>query len=302
MRFHHLDLNLLVALDSLLTEANVSRAARQCALSQSAMSGVLARLRAHFEDDLLVQVGRKMVLTTLARSLATPVRDLLLQAQSVAVTRATFDPASSARQFVLMASDYVATVILADLNRVLAKMAPGISVMLRPLGDPRTRGDFDDGKVDFVILPDEFLSPFHPRERLFDDSWTCIAWDKNAVVGKRVSLKQYLALSHVVTILRDGDTPVFDQQFLHSLGHERKIACVVPNFTLMADFIVGTQFVATVHSRMARILARRFPLKLFPPPLRIPPIAMMMQWHKALDRDPSSTWMRSVLSEVAQKM
>ena len=168
MRFHHLDLNLLVALDALLTEANVSRAARQCALSQSAMSGVLARLRAHFEDDLLVQVGRKMVLTTLARSLAAPVRDLLLQAQSVAVTRATFDPSSSARQFVMMASDYVATVILADLNRALAKTAPGISVMLRPLGDPRMRGDFDDGKVDFVILPDEFLSPFHPRQRLFE--------------------------------------------------------------------------------------------------------------------------------------
>jgi DNA-binding transcriptional LysR family regulator len=297
MRFHHLDLNLLVALDALLSEANVSRAARQCGLTQSAMSGALKRLRDHFEDDLLVQVGRTMVLTTLAHSLAGPVRELLLQAQTVAVTRATFDPSTSERRFVIMASDYVATVILADLNRHLAKNAPRISISLVTVSDDRTREDFDDGKVDFVILPDRYLSSKHPREVLYDDDWTCIAWQKNPLIGKQITLERFLSLGHVQTLLRVGGM-VFDDSFLAQLGHARKIAAIVPSFMLMPEFVVGTNLVATMHTRMAQIFARRLPLKLFAPPIKIPPVSMSVQWHKSLDRDPSSIWMRGALRQI----
>lgn len=301
LRFHKLDLNLLVALDALMSEANVSRAARHCGLTQSAMSGALKRLRDHFNDDLLVQVGRKMVLTTLAQSLAGPVRELLLQAQTVAVTRAAFDPLRSERRFVIMASDYVATVILADLNRYLAKRAPGIGISLVGLSDDRRREDFDDGKVDFVILPDRYLSPKHPREILYDDDWTCIAWQKNPLVGKRITLEQFLALGHVQPMLRAGGS-VFDDSYLARLGHARKITAIVPSFTLMPEFVVGTNRIATLHTRMAQIFARRLPLKLFAPPIKIPPVSMSVQWHKSLDRDPSSVWMRGALRQVVTAM
>lgn len=301
MRFHHLNLNLLVALDALLSEANVSRAGRQCGLTQSAMSGALKRLRAHFDDELLVQVGRTMVPTTLAQSLATPVRELLLEAQTIAVTRARFDPAMSERRFVIMASDYVATVVLADLHRQLAKQAPRTSILLRPITDDRTREDFDDGKVDFIILPERYLSSKHPREALFDDNWTCVAWTKNTAIGKELTLERYLSLGHVQTLLRVGGM-VFDDSFILRLGHARKIAAVVPNFTLVPEFIVGTNLIATMHMRMAEIFARRFPLKIFQPPIKIPPVSMSIQWHKSLDRDPSSLWLRSAIRQVVKTM
>lgn len=301
MRFHHLNLNLLIALDALLTEANVSRAARQCGLTQSAMSGALKRLRAHFDDELLVQVGRTMVPTTLAQSLTTPVRELLLEAQTVAMTRARFDPITSDRRFVIMASDYVATVLLADLNRKLVKQAPRTSIFLRPITDDRTREDFDDGKVDFIILPERYLSSKHPREALFDDDWTCIAWAKNTEIGKELTLDRYLASGHVQTLLRLGGM-VFDDSFIMRLGHARKIAAVVPTFTLMPEFVVGTNLIATVFTRMAKIFARRFPLKLLPPPIKIPPVSMSIQWHKSLDRDPSSLWMRGAIRQIVKSM
>jgi len=301
MRFHHLNLNLLVALDALLTETNVSRAARQCGLTQSAMSGALKRLRAHFDDELLVQVGRTMVPTTLAQNLTAPVRELLLEAQTVAMTRARFDPATSERRFVVMASDYVATVLLADLNRHLVKQAPRTSILLRPITDDRTREDFDDGKVDFIILPERYLSTKHPREALFDDDWTCIAWAKNTAIGKELTLDRYLALGHVQTLLRMGGM-VFDDSFIMRLGHARKIAAVVPTFTLMPEFVVGTNLIATVFTRMAKIFAQRFPLKLFPPPIKIPPVSMSVQWHKSLDRDPSSLWMRGAIRQIVKAM
>lgn len=301
MRFHHLNLNLLIALDALLSEANVSRAAKQCGLTQSAMSGALKRLRTHFEDELLVQVGRTMVLTSLAQSLVAPVRELLLEAQTIAMTRARFDPVTSERRFVIMSSDYLATVLLVGINRYLATHAPRISILLQPLADTKTREDFDDGKIDFIFLPDRYLSTKHPREALFEDDWTCVAWAKNTAIGKELTLDRYLSLGHVQTLLRSGGM-VFDDSYIMRMGHARKIAAVVPTFTLMPEFVVGTNLVGTMQTRAAKIFARRFPLKLFPPPLEIPPISMSVQWHKSFDRDPGSLWIRGVIRQIVKSM
>jgi hypothetical protein len=92
MRFHGLDLNLLVALDALLPHQNVTRAAEQLNLSQSALSGALARLREHFDDELVVPIGRRMEPTPLARTLAEPLHEILLKTKSLVTTTASFDP------------------------------------------------------------------------------------------------------------------------------------------------------------------------------------------------------------------
>jgi DNA-binding transcriptional LysR family regulator len=96
---HRFDLNLLVTLDALLTEKNVTRAGQRMHLSQSAMSGALARLRDFFQDELLVPMGRSMVMTPLAEDLVQPVGDILLQVQATIATKPRFDPATSARHF-----------------------------------------------------------------------------------------------------------------------------------------------------------------------------------------------------------
>src|ERR1700751_3769342 len=114
MDFAGLDLNLLVAMDALFAEMNVSRAAERLHLSQSATSGALARLREAFHDPLLVQVGRKMTLTPLAEGLIEPVRDFLLQAETILNNNPAFDPAASTRRFRLMMSDYVQTVLMTE--------------------------------------------------------------------------------------------------------------------------------------------------------------------------------------------
>ena len=95
MRFHGLDLNLLVALDALLTHQNVTRAAEQLNLSQSALSGALARLREHFDDELVVPIGRRMEPTPLARTLAEPLHEILLKTKSLVTATPTFDPQTS---------------------------------------------------------------------------------------------------------------------------------------------------------------------------------------------------------------
>ncbi len=132
MHFHKLDLNLLVALDTLLEEKSVSRAADRLNLSQSAMSSALSRLRDYFGDELLIPVGRRMEPTALALSLASPVRDILQRIRTTVQTRPSFDPGTAQRRFRIMTSDYLIEVLLAEAVRELAVIAPVIQLQVLP--------------------------------------------------------------------------------------------------------------------------------------------------------------------------
>ena len=134
MDLHLFDLNLLVALDALLTERNVTRAGNRLNLSQSAMSGALARLRHHFRDELLVPVGRRMMLTPVADGLVAPVRDILLKVRGTLGSKPRFEAATAARHLSLAVSDYVTEILLADVLRAARCEAPLITFDLRPVG------------------------------------------------------------------------------------------------------------------------------------------------------------------------
>jgi len=150
MHFNGLDLNLLVALDVLLTERNITLASRRLHLSQSAASGALARLRDYFGDELLTQVGRRMVLTPLGESLAAPVRDILLRVETTVQTRPQFDPASARHHFKLLMSDYVATVLMTRAIGWLGRSLSKQTLELRRCGFP-TWIDLQYGPVLSVV-------------------------------------------------------------------------------------------------------------------------------------------------------
>ena len=297
MRYKRLDLNLLHALDVLLEERNVTRAAHRLNLSQSATSGVMARLRDYFDDDLLVQVGRHMTLTPLAESLVDPVRSVLLQIQSTIETKPGFDPATSTRHFRVMASDYTATVILADGARELARRAPRITLeVLSP--DETSAQLLARAEIDLLILPTRYLGDDHPREPLYSDSYTCVLWHANSVVGESITLEQYMALGHVAINFGRRQAS-FEEWFLSSTGLERRVEITTSSFNTMPQFVIGTDRIATMHSRIASVLSNYYPLRLVAPPIDIPRLQMTMQWHKSMDRDLSHLWLRGVLRELA---
>jgi LysR family nod box-dependent transcriptional activator len=172
MRFHGLDLNLLVALDALLTHQNVTRAAEQLNLSQSALSGALARLREHFDDELVVPIGRRMEPTPLARTLAEPLHDILLKTKSLVTTTANFDPQTSNRRISIIASDYSTEVFMLDLLTDIAREAPGVKVTLEE-HTSETFERFNRGEINLRIIPKCFAFEGHPHERLFDEKYVC---------------------------------------------------------------------------------------------------------------------------------
>ncbi len=298
MRFRELDLNLLVVLDALLTDMNVSRAAERLHLTQPAISNSLSRLRRHFQDELLLKRGRRMVPTPLAENLRGPVRDALLQFQTIADTRPNFDPASATHRFVVVASDYVSATLLAEATIRLQAEAPGIALVAHNLTE-RNLEHFDHGDWDLLIAPKIPAISGHQTRLLFQERFTCIAWTKNQTVGDTLTLKQYLDARHVVASFDDPNLTAFDEAFLNSRGHKRQVAAVVPSFTLLPLFVVGTQNIATIHGRLARRFAKTAPIRVVRPRVDFPYVEEFIHWHRHRDRDPANLWLRNFLIDVA---
>ena len=301
MNLDQFDLNLLVALDALLTEKNVTHAGIRVHLSQSAMSGALARLRDFFHDELLVPVGRRMVLTPLAQSLVKPVRSILLQVQATVATKPRFDPSTSKRHFSLGLSDYMAVVFMAGALRDIQAQAPNITFNLRPSTD-RAREALENGTLDFFIAPDVFASEAHPTMALLEDTHTCIAWSGNPRVGSRLSLEEYLSLGHVAVHIGEGQVPNFDERFLRPLNYKRRIEVVTHSFDIVPHLVAGTNRIATVTTRLAVKYAQILPLKLVPVPVEFPRMVEVLQWHKHRDQDPAYIWFRETLREAAARL
>ncbi|AOJ06817.1 LysR family transcriptional regulator [Burkholderia mayonis] len=301
MRFNRLDLNLLVTLDALLDERRITRAAERLNLSQSAISGMLGRLREYFDDDLLVSVGRNLELTPLARELAQPVREVLLQVQTVVSINPAFDPATAKRHFKIASSDYVINVFLGRAIAALESAAPGVTIELTPQSDDAPE-KLRRGEYDFLIIPEPFIANDHPHVHLFDDSYTCMMWNGNAFDGERVSLEQYQRMDHVATLLGWPRAPTFDSRWLEAQGIQRRVRVSTSEFGSIASMLIGTQMIATLHRRLAREFSRRLPLRVVEPPMRIPVISEFLQWHTYRNQDPCHRWVRGLLLDVAAQM
>ncbi len=299
MNLHRLDLNLLVALDVLLTERSITHAAERLNLSPSATSGALARLRLYFDDELLTQIGRRMVPTPLGESLAASVRDCLLHVQATVDIRPHFDPLHSKRNFKLMMSDYVATVLMpAALQRLQSE---ALAVTIELIGnDNEPWAALSRGEIDFLVLPQNFIRQEHPAEILFEDDYVCVCWSGNSLIGEEISLEQCLQLGHVVARIGTLRPPTIDEWFFERFGHTRRVEVIATNFNCVPHLLVGTHRISIVHRRLAVAYSRALPLKILPSPVVMPRLVEMIQWHKYRDRDPGRAWLLDVLRSAAE--
>ena len=294
------DLNLLVALDALLREKSVTNAGRRIHLSQSAMSGALARLRHAFNDELLVPGRGGMTLTPLAEGLVGPVAAILRDTQETLSAHVRFDPSTSRRTFTIAASDYATAVLLGEAVREMNAQAPHVTLVILPLRDRLE--ELDDLDVDVCILPQAVVPPARPHELLFRDTFTCLVWRGNTDVSDRLTVDQFTALGHVVVSFADDCTTCGDDRFAPRMGLDRRAEVVVPNFHALPSLIVGTNRIATVQKRLATKLAASHPVRVVDLPIPIPPLDEAMSWHPRFDRDPAHMWFRTLLKRVASAM
>lgn len=302
MRYRRLDLNLLLALDVLLAERSVTRAAAKLNVTQPAMSGSLARLRDYFEDPLIVQVGRTMELTPLAQALVAPVRDIMTRIDSAITTDPQFDAATSKRRFSISASDYVIRTLLIYVMREVRRLAPQVTFDLRQT-TTRSPIELESGELDMMIFPEIDMLHEHPHEPLFEDSFVVIAWRDTPQFHDDITFDEFMASGHVVYGGGEGQGATFlDRWFAKQYGDARRVEIWVHNFMLIAHAVVGTDRIATVPSRLATEMARNLPLRILQPPLELPKLQEMIQWPSHRDADPAHRWMREQIRLAAARL
>jgi LysR family transcriptional regulator, mexEF-oprN operon transcriptional activator len=294
------DLNLLVALDALLTERSVTRAAARVGLGQSAMSYNLARLRALFSDELLTRGPQGMRPTPRALALADPVRVALAQVEALVTRDAAFDPRTAERLFRVGLPDSVEVLIGPALLAHLCEAAPGVRLRLHSTAGLRLLDELDAGRLDLGVGIGAFPEgrAHHKRRLLVTDSYLCMFDAGRTGVAPPISLEDYVRLPHVLTSLREGERGVVDE-VLAELGLERKVALTTPRFVAVPFLVAGAPVVTTMHARLARFFAASLGLSLSRVPVELPEVSISLLWHASHDHDPAHGWLRRTVARVA---
>lgn len=303
MRFNNLDLNLLVALDALLTERSITRAAQRLHMSQPAMSNAVARLRLHMGDALVVRVGRQMELTPRAQRLQETVRDLLVRIDATISAQPAFDPMRSSRRFTLITSDYTSQIIVPQVLRQAEQQGSGISLRMVRLDDTHSSVRIlERGEADLLLIPQPYVSPLHPSEPLLREDHVAMLWRDAALAHRPLDLQAYCQARHVLFQLAGHDEPAYEPWFTDRFGMPRKVGAVTYGFGAMPFLVIGTELVATVHRRMAMQLTGTLPLIMRELPFEMPALELAVQWHAQREDDPGLQWLRQLVQVAAERV
>jgi DNA-binding transcriptional LysR family regulator len=306
MNIRSLDLNLLLAFESLMIEGNVTRAARRSGLSQPAMSNALGRLRRAFDDPLLVRTPEGMKPTPVAQSLIVPVRAALDGLRAVLEEKPAFDAAVSHRTFRLLANDYAEIVLLAPLIQHLHSEASGVRLrverprsLFQPPASSSLAGSFD---LAIGFFPDALSLETNLRsELLWEENNLCIVRQGHPVIRGKLSLKQYVAAHHVAVFYKSEGTGIIDS-LLEQKGHSRSTVVLVPHFASVGFMVAASDLIATVPERLATRFRKHFKLQVLPLPLMMPRFRTMMLWHERSHTDPAHIWLRQLIAGQAGKL
>lgn len=297
MNLRQFDLNLLVALDALLKERNVTRAAERLYLSQPAMSGILARLRQAFGDELLVRVGRNLEMTAFAEGIAGRVHDCVRELEDLLEAGRPFTPETERHTFRIGASDYTVLLLFGPLISRLTMSAPNIALHFVRL-DLSTGGRIAAGEIDFGIWPTEF-EPGLPAVPLFQDTWVCAAWSGHPSIGDRLTMEDFLQQPHMAFNISDPGHASLADEYLARHGHERRIVASTESFTAAPFLLSGTSLLTMVPRRLGERMAHYADIRLLELPFEVPPLREQLNWNPRYTSSPAHVFMRELLAEVA---
>lgn len=288
-----MDLNLLRALDALLAECNVTRAAERLALSQPAVSAMLRRLRAMLDDPLFVRGQHGLQPTPRALGLAAPLKQLLADAEALVAPR-RFDPRTATLVFTIVALDYMQAAVIVPLIAALRRTAPGVRISVRPLPVADLSRQLARGEADIAITIPEFAAPDLISRRLYRERYVAVVRAGHPLRGTP-SAAAFSRYDQIVVSPTGGGFrgPVDDG--LAVAGLARHVAVSLPNFLVIPAVLQASDLVAVVPERL--VLGHGKALRTFPVPVAVPGIDVIATWHARTHTDPAHVWLRRMIAE-----
>jgi len=292
--FKRLDLNLLLTLDVLLAERNVTRAAQRLSLSQPSVSVQLAKLREVFGDPLLVPARHGMLPTARAEELREPLREALESLGRAVAPASAFDPARATTTWRVAAADYAESAILLPVLAGLRAAAPNTRLAVVEAVPLRMARQLEQGEIDLFFHTSVGAPPGLHRRVLFHERYVLAGRAGHPRLKRRPTLAQFCALEHVVVSLGGGGFVGPTDEALAEKGLARRVALSVPHFLFMISVLASTDMVAMLPERLARNAPG---LRLVEAPIEVPGYEMAMLWHERRHRDAGHRWLRERIAQ-----
>ena len=311
MNLERVDLNLLIYLDILLQEKNVTRAAEQLGVTQPAMSNILRRLRTLFNDPLLIRSSEGMTPTERALELQPRIRSALAELSVILEPRSEFRPFTAKRVFRIMTSDYAEATLVPRLIKALRAEAPHVVLDFLTPSDVSYR-DMEQGKVDLAINRfNDIPQSFH-QILVWRDRFSCVLNTRHPAAA-HLNLKAYLDAQHIwvsktgmgigvgMSPDKQGGLGWIDQA-LERIGQRRNISVFTRHYQIPALLAQNVDLIATLPSRIAQLQMYNDQLLIKDPPFYIPEFELKMAWCPLLHHHPAHRWLRQLILFVARQM
>ncbi|ADO50060.1 LysR family transcriptional regulator [[Enterobacter] lignolyticus] len=292
INLHRLDLNLLMTLNVLLAEHNVTRAAQRLNLSQPSVSVQLARLREIFNDPLLLPGPRGMQPTARADALREPLREALERLEQAVAPASAFDPQLAANTWRVSATDYMASAILLPAMETLRRQAPNTRLAVFELNPAQIARQAERGDIDLVFHTRDGAPPSLHQRLLFRERYVLAGRAGHPALRRTPTLDAFCQLEHVIVSPDGGGFSAATDTALARLGLSRRVVLSVPHFLFMLETLARTDLVAVVPERLIPDAAM---LQVVAPPVEVEGFDMLMLWHERLHRDTGHQWLRQQL-------
>lgn len=292
VKFNHVDLNLFRVFDTIYTEANLTRAGQILCITQPAVSNALTRLREVFKDELFVRTTKGMAPTPVAQNVIGNVREALRLLQAGLLEADSFDPVTSSKLFRLSLADLAETLILPKLLMKVQQIAPQVSIASEHLSYDDSVKELATGKLDFTVA-----SPLLDKSQLnysliIDDDYVCVVRPGHPVLKRKLTIDEYLGLSHI-HLSRQKERTAHVDQVLHKLGRERRISLWAQHYAMAPHIVESSDLALTIP----RSFAEHCRLPILELPFVMPRLELYLYWHKSAELDSASRWFRELLCE-----
>ncbi|PZP22581.1 LysR family transcriptional regulator [Pseudomonas kuykendallii] len=298
MNLSKVDLNLFIVFDAIYSEANLTRAGQIVGITQPAVSNALARLRETFNDPLFVRTAQGMVPTPMAQNIIGPVRNALqLLRVSVQESR-IFNPQQANKTYRVSMTDLTEAVLLPPLFQRLRRLAPQVCIESMLSRRREMTKELAAGRLDFAVDAPLNTDPQVRHVKLLDDRYVCALRRGHPLAKERISLDDYLSLSHIHISSRRSGLGYVDLS-LGKMGIQRRVVLRSQHYLMASTVLQQTDMAMTVPERFAK----RHDLHYVDLPVNdVPNVESHLYWHESTDQDPANRWMREQLIEIAQKV
>lgn len=297
-----LDLNLLVALDVLLSADTLSAAAEALGVKQSALHYTLRRLREVFDDPLLIIDGQDdLVQTAKAQVLAEPLDKALIELRHVLGTCATFQPGRSRHHFIVACDDFSILLLLPSLLQTITEQAPNLTLEVLSSGSVETAAALEAGRLDLVLQHGLRPSVGTVQSRLLSDRLACASCREHPGIDGELDRDTFYGLSHL-DVLAAGGLYLGGGLARVAALDERRVALALPSLNAVPQVLSRCELLLTAPRRCLEMWSEQAPLDIFPAPVPLPEYTLFMAWQKRAEHHPAHRWLRRTLDDIASKL